>query len=97
MIALKKGIGGGIVKIFVAGVIKEKGGVLVKILIEGKTIRLTGIHDKAIQIYHNEANDSFSFSVCQNGMEIGALPIIIFCKEHTVVMNNLPQGKSFID
>lgn len=68
-----------------------------KILIDGATIRLTGRHGKAISIYHNEANDSFQMSVCQDGIECGCLPTITFCRDHTTCLNNLPQGKSFID
>jgi hypothetical protein len=68
-----------------------------KINIENGTIRLTGKHNKSIRIYHNEDNDTFQFSVCQDGMEYGCLPSVQFCKNHTVAINNLPQGKSFID
>jgi hypothetical protein len=69
----------------------------VKILIDNNTVRLTGEHNKSIEVYYNEKENSFMFSVCQNGMIIGCLPMITFCKEHTIVMNNLPQGKSFVD
>lgn len=68
-----------------------------KILIENDQIRLTGKNNKSILIYHNEEKDIFSFSICQDGLEIGCLPIITFYKEHTICLNNLPQGKSFID
>ncbi len=68
-----------------------------KIEIEGNEIRLTGEHNKAIRIYHNKEEDRFQLSICQNGFETGCLPSVTFCKEHTIILNNLPQGKSFVD
>jgi len=68
-----------------------------KIEIESNTIRLTGKHGKAIRIYHNEDEDRFLFEVCQNGTAIGCLPMVTFCKSHTICHNTLPIGKSFID
>ena len=68
-----------------------------QIEINGNTIRLTGKNKKAIQIYHNEEDDIFTMSICQNGIEYGSLPMITFCKNHTICHNTLSQGKSFIN
>lgn len=69
---------------------------MMEINVKNNSIRLTGKHKKAISIYYSEEKDSFSLSVCQNGMQIGCLPTITFYEDETICLNNLPQGKSII-
>lgn len=67
-----------------------------KIEIEGSTIRLTGSHGKAIQIYHSEEEDRFSMSICTDGFERGCLPSVQFHKDDTVIQNNLDKGRQLL-
>ena len=65
--------------------------------IEGHTIRLTGTNGKAIKIYHNEEDDRFGMSICQEGMEIGCLPSVQFYKNHTICHNNMDKGDIIVN